>query len=111
MPRDVSTRWNSTFDMLDFAITYRVAIDAMTAAREFDLRKYELLPDEWKIATELRQVLEVSVFFFAMFCFHSFLPFRLDLQTSNFILLSWHPQPSCCHPRDGPYQQGPHCVI
>lgn len=59
MPRDVSTRWNSTFDMLDFAIKYRPAIDSMTAARDFDLRKYELLPAEWKIAGELRDVLKV----------------------------------------------------
>ena len=66
MPRDVSTRWNSTFDMLEFAIRYRVAIDAMTAAREFDLRKYELAPGEWKIAVELRDILRVS---------NSFLPF------------------------------------
>ncbi|KAF8234807.1 hypothetical protein L208DRAFT_1020696, partial [Tricholoma matsutake] len=28
---DVSTRWNSTFDMLKFAIKYRTAIDAITA--------------------------------------------------------------------------------
>ena len=53
MPQDVSTRWNSTFDMLDFANRYRDAIDAMTAVRGFDLRKYELLPAEWKIAAEL----------------------------------------------------------
>ena len=60
MPRDVSTRWNSTFDMLEFAIRYRVAIDAMTAVREFDLRKYELVSAEWDIAMELRDVLKVS---------------------------------------------------
>ena len=60
MPRDVSTRWNSTFDMLKFAIRYRVAIDAMTAVREYDLRKYEMGSAEWNIAKELREVLKVS---------------------------------------------------
>jgi hypothetical protein len=60
MPRDVPTRWNSTFDMLEFAIRYRIAIDAMTAVRGYDLRKYELVSAEWDIATELRDVLKVS---------------------------------------------------
>jgi hypothetical protein len=59
MPRDVSTRWNSTFDMLHFAIEFRPAIDTMTAKRDLDLRKYELSPEEWKTATELRDVLKV----------------------------------------------------
>jgi len=63
MLHDVSTCWNSTFDMLEFAIQYRVAIDAMTAVRGFDLWKYELVPDEWKIAIELRDVLRVSTCF------------------------------------------------
>ena len=46
MPQDVLTCWNSTFDMLDFAIQYHVPINAMTAVWEFDLRKYELVSTE-----------------------------------------------------------------
>ncbi|KIM40436.1 hypothetical protein M413DRAFT_54247, partial [Hebeloma cylindrosporum] len=50
MPRDVSTRWNSTFDMVNFAIDYRTAIDAITSNRDLNLRKYELADEEWIIA-------------------------------------------------------------
>ena len=62
MPRDVSTCWNSTYDMVEFAVEYRTAIDTMTAARDLDLRRYELIPEEWKIAVELRDMLKVGVF-------------------------------------------------
>ena len=61
MPRDVSTRWNSTFDMLEFAIQYRTAIDAMTAAHDFGLRQCKLVPAEWKVAGELQEILKVSI--------------------------------------------------
>ena len=44
MPWDVSTCWNSTYDMLEFAIEYCAAIDAMTTICDFDLCQYELLP-------------------------------------------------------------------
>ncbi|KIL63645.1 hypothetical protein M378DRAFT_29169, partial [Amanita muscaria Koide BX008] len=30
LPRDVSTHWNSTFDMLNVALTYRAGIDSIT---------------------------------------------------------------------------------
>ncbi len=62
MPRDVTTRWNSTYDMVEFAVKYHAAIDSMTATHDFDLRKYELIPEEWKIAEELHDVLKVRVF-------------------------------------------------
>jgi hypothetical protein len=60
MPRDVATRWNSTFDMLDFALQYRKAIDAIAAEREMGLRQFELSAKEWEIAGQLRDVLQVS---------------------------------------------------
>lgn len=61
MPRDVSTRWNSTFDMLDFALLYRRAIDEITEDGKMDLRKYELSEFEWLIAEQLRDQLKVCV--------------------------------------------------
>ncbi len=62
MPQDVSTHWNLTFDMLDFAIQYHPAVDAMTAACNFGLCQYELVPAEWKITSKLWDVLKVSLF-------------------------------------------------
>jgi len=73
MPRDVSTRWNSTYDMLEFAIRYRVVIDAMTAVSEYNLRKYELVSTEWKIATELQDILMVSPPFLPFFTYSCYL--------------------------------------
>lgn len=59
MPRDVPTRWNSTYDMLRFALKYEKAIKSMTQARELGLRIYELSSEEWVLARQLADVLEV----------------------------------------------------
>jgi hypothetical protein len=53
MPCDVSTRWNSTFDMLNFAIDYRKAINAISSDRDMELQQFELAESEWKIAIQL----------------------------------------------------------
>ena len=44
MPHDVSTQWNSTFNMLNFAIDYCMAIDSMTSIQ--NIWKYKLDNDE-----------------------------------------------------------------
>ena len=59
MPRDVTTRWNSTFDMLDFAIEYRKALQLTTSDLDLNLRQYELSREEWALARQLRDVLKV----------------------------------------------------
>ena len=58
MPRNVATCWNSTFDMLDFTIDYRAAIDAITPNCDLNLRKYELADNEWDIAMNLHDTLK-----------------------------------------------------
>lgn len=62
LPRDVVTRWNSTYYMLSFAIKYRSAIDAMTADKSLKLRSLELETEEWGIAEDLVSVLLVRVY-------------------------------------------------
>lgn len=59
MPRDVATRWNSTFDMLKYALEHRKAVDVVTQRRDLGLRKFELTDEEWEIAGQLRDVLKV----------------------------------------------------
>jgi hypothetical protein len=57
MPRDVTTRWNSTYNMLVFALEYREAIDQISGDR--DMRKYELSDEEWGLVQQLCDVLSV----------------------------------------------------
>lgn len=59
MPRDVATRWNSTFDMLDFAIRYQKPLQNITSNLDLNLRQYELSREEWKTSQQLRDVLKV----------------------------------------------------
>ena len=67
MPRDVTTQWNSTYDMLEFAVEYREGIDSITGNLNMKLRQYELSEEDWEIATKLRDVLKVSFFYFLLF--------------------------------------------
>ncbi|EIW52964.1 uncharacterized protein TRAVEDRAFT_81933, partial [Trametes versicolor FP-101664 SS1] len=60
IPCDVSTRWNSTYDMLTVALEYRKVVDSMCADRDLGLRKYELGAREWTIARQLTEVLKLT---------------------------------------------------
>ncbi|PBK73757.1 hypothetical protein ARMSODRAFT_880359, partial [Armillaria solidipes] len=58
---DVSTCWNSTFDMLHAIIHYQVAVKKFTADVDNDLHALELTQEEWKAARELCDVLKVTI--------------------------------------------------
>ncbi|KIK13143.1 hypothetical protein PISMIDRAFT_119437, partial [Pisolithus microcarpus 441] len=60
IPRDVSTHWNSTFDMIDFILEYREPVDAITDKRRLGLATYALDEHEWVVLGQLCNVLKVS---------------------------------------------------
>ena len=53
IPRDVRTRWNSTYDMIKMAIEYSKAIKRICSDADNGLRDFELSTEEWKIAEQL----------------------------------------------------------
>ena len=61
MPRDVATHWNSTFNLLEYALKHQKAIDLVTQWRELGLRKFELTDHEWTVAEQLHSILNVSL--------------------------------------------------
>jgi hypothetical protein len=52
-------QWNSTYDMLVFAIEYKIAIKAITSDIDLKLVKYQLSLEEWVVTEELCRALEV----------------------------------------------------
>jgi hypothetical protein len=61
MPRDVSTRWNSTYDMLKFAHSHQDPINQMTDCRSLKLGHCSITESEWELVKQLRDVLKVCV--------------------------------------------------
>ena len=64
MPRDVTMCWNSTYDMLVFALEYREALESITWNQKMKLRQYELSEQDWHIAGKLCDVLKVHFYLF-----------------------------------------------
>ena len=60
IPQDVIMCWNSTHDMMAFALDYCKLIDSITADKSLKLWKYELDNEGWSIIEQLISVLQVS---------------------------------------------------
>ncbi|KAG2338200.1 hypothetical protein BDR05DRAFT_978260 [Suillus weaverae] len=65
MPHDVATRWNSTYDMLDYAIEHRKAVNTVTQRRDLGLGKFELADHEWEIVKQLQDILKDTTLYFS----------------------------------------------
>ncbi|KDQ49146.1 hypothetical protein JAAARDRAFT_143810, partial [Jaapia argillacea MUCL 33604] len=65
IPRDVVTRWNSTHNMISFAVKRRLPIDAITADKSLKLRKFELDNDDWRILEDLVRTFKCATLFYS----------------------------------------------
>ena len=59
MPLDVATRWNLTFDLLEYALSHKKELDTVTQQRDLGLRSFELRDHEWELIEQLHDVLKV----------------------------------------------------
>ncbi|KAF9038033.1 ribonuclease H-like domain-containing protein, partial [Panaeolus papilionaceus] len=59
IPRDVRTRWNSTYDMLKFVLDHKRAYQSFTADAKNGLRDYELQDSKWDVLKELCAILKI----------------------------------------------------
>ena len=59
MPCDVCTRWNTTYDMLQFTYEYKDAINKITDMRKMKLQDYEIERHKWDIVKQLQDILAV----------------------------------------------------
>jgi hypothetical protein len=86
MPCDVRTRWNSTFDMLRFALKYHTAVDDITGNKASNLRQYELGDNKWKIADQLCDTLKVRIYQFQKLPGNQTHTYIADLQGCDTVL-------------------------
>ncbi|KAJ7939279.1 hypothetical protein B0H13DRAFT_1851013 [Mycena leptocephala] len=65
MVRDVSTRWNSTAELLQRGLELREALKLLVVMQEHNrprgarLRRFQLSPEEWKLLEDLSPLLDV----------------------------------------------------
>jgi len=59
MPWNITTRWNFSFDMLNFALDYWQAINTIINEKKMKLRQYKLLDKDWKIVRQPCDVIKV----------------------------------------------------
>jgi len=69
MIHDVSTRWNSTAELVQWALELAPALRILSVMAEYNkvgcgvhLERFQLSPEEWKIFSDLSPLLDVSYY-------------------------------------------------
>ncbi|KIM68548.1 hypothetical protein SCLCIDRAFT_105396, partial [Scleroderma citrinum Foug A] len=62
---DCPTRWNLSFDLINFVVDYRAPIKDMTDKRKLGLITYALDDHEWQLLGQLRDILKDATLFFS----------------------------------------------
>ena len=104
IPRDVRTRWNSTYDMLCFILEHKKAYRCFKADDSNDLRDYELKADEWEVVEQLCKILAVR----SAECFCNQLSLTIRCtgpQRCYPLLFTFDTQCRQCYSHYGHYQQ------
>ena len=68
IPCNVTTWWNSTYDLLDYCLTHWSAIDRITQRHDLGLQEFELTDKEWNLAEQLHDSLKVHLLHIHMVC-------------------------------------------
>ena len=108
MPRDVSTQWNSSCDMVEFAVEHHEPINVITQRRDLGLRKFELSDKEWATLKELQGVLTVSTRkrLEATYIINKIKQNHTDIERRYSVLLAWKPQSCDGDPCNGSHRPG-----
>ena len=85
IPHDVRTRWNATYDMLNFTYEYKEAINQITDRCEMKLRDYEIEPHEWDIIKQLWDILGIRPSMFKSFFDLSYIPSQVFKDATLFF--------------------------
>ncbi|KIM61423.1 hypothetical protein SCLCIDRAFT_122082, partial [Scleroderma citrinum Foug A] len=65
MPQYVATQWNSTLDLLEYALKHQEVVDLITQRRELGLRTFELTDNEWGVLEQLHSILKDATLYFS----------------------------------------------
>ena len=76
--------WNSTYNMLMFALEYHEAIDRISGDR--DMQKYELSGEQWNVVQQLCDVLAVCCAQLSFNSLYSNVPRFLRMQPFSFFI-------------------------